>query len=311
MNSALLKEREEFRKRAMAVPVVENKKRKVEEPPKKNSNKPAASTEKVSLTLMSVIDLKKTCFIFLHVMTVTSQVFQKMKSSMGSTSQYKFGVLTRIVRHMRERHMEGHDHPLSLEDILDETNQLDVSGKTRKWLAEEALKQNPKLKVVEGDKYMYKAPFELRDKKTLLKLLKRKDLNGEGGVYYDDINESLPRCEKIVKNLTADGKIIQIPRPCDKKKVIYYYDHTADLDIDEEFIKQWRSVSVDGVDDEKIEEYLTKQGISSMRDHGKPRVLNHKRKLKSRKRTRAPRDNVHMEGILQDYSELTAAKAEK
>ena len=53
MNSALLKEREEFRKRAMAVPVVENKKRKVEEPPKKNSNKPAASTEKVSLNLMS------------------------------------------------------------------------------------------------------------------------------------------------------------------------------------------------------------------------------------------------------------------
>jgi len=283
MNSALLKEREEFRKRAMAVPVVENKKRKVEEPAKKTSSKPPVPTEKV---------------------------FQKMKSSMGPTSQYKFGVLARIVRHMRERHMEGHDHPLSLEDILDETSQLDVSGKTRKWLAEEALKQNPKLKVVEGDKFMYKPPYELRDKKTLLKLLKRKDLNGEGGVFYDDIHESLPRCEKIVKNLTADGKIIQILRP-DKKKILFYYDHTADMDIDDEFLKQWRSVSVDGVDEEKIEEYLTKQGISSMRDQGKPRVMNLKRKIKSRKRTRAPRDNVHMEGILEDYSELTAAKAEK
>ena len=48
MNSALLKEREEFRKRAMAVPVVENKKRKVEEPAKKSSSsKPPVSTEKV------------------------------------------------------------------------------------------------------------------------------------------------------------------------------------------------------------------------------------------------------------------------
>ena len=48
MNSALLKEREEFRKRAMAVPVVENKKRKVEEPSKKSgSSKPPVSTEKV------------------------------------------------------------------------------------------------------------------------------------------------------------------------------------------------------------------------------------------------------------------------
>ena len=238
------------------------------------------------------------------------QVFQKMKSSMGSTSQYKFGVLTRIVRHMKERHMEGHDHPLTLEDILDETSQLDVSGKTRKWLSEGALSQNPKLKVVEGNKFVYKPPYELRDRKTLLKLLKRKDLNGEGGVYYDDINESLPRCEKIVKNLTADGKIIQIPRPCDKKKVLFYYDHTADIDIDEEFIKQWRSVSVDGVDEDKIEEYLTKQGISSMRDQGRPRVMMHKRK-KPKKRVTVPRDNLHMKGVLEDYSELTASKGEK
>ena len=43
--------------------------------------------------------------------SVAFQVFQKMKSSMGSTSQYKFGVLTRIVRHMKERHMEGHTAP--------------------------------------------------------------------------------------------------------------------------------------------------------------------------------------------------------
>ena len=76
------------------------------------------------------------------------QVFQKIKSSMGSTSQYKFGVLTRIVRHMRERHMAGEDHPLNLEEILDETSQLDVSTKTRTRLATEVFKQNPKLKVL-------------------------------------------------------------------------------------------------------------------------------------------------------------------
>ena len=53
MNSALLKEREEFRKRAMAVPVVENKKRKVEEPKKNSSSKPPVSTEKVKNTYMT------------------------------------------------------------------------------------------------------------------------------------------------------------------------------------------------------------------------------------------------------------------
>jgi hypothetical protein len=45
----------------------------------------------------------------------------------------------RIVRHMKSRHMEGLDHPLTLEEILDETNQLDVTGKTKQWLLTEAL----------------------------------------------------------------------------------------------------------------------------------------------------------------------------
>jgi hypothetical protein len=40
---------------------------------------------------------------------------------------------------MKSRHMEGLDHPLTLEEILDETNQLDVTGKTKQWLLTEAL----------------------------------------------------------------------------------------------------------------------------------------------------------------------------
>ena len=66
------------------------------------------------------------------------------------------------------------------------------------------------LQVTDDQRYMFKAPFKLRDKKSLLKLLKRRDLNGEGGVFYDDVNESLPKAEKIVQSLTGDGKIIQV-----------------------------------------------------------------------------------------------------
>merc|ERR1712106_838479 len=208
----------------------------------------------------------------------------------------------------KTRHMDGEDHPLTMEEILDETNQLDVSTKTRTWLMSEALNNNPKIRVTDdGNRYLFKAPFELRDKKSLLKLLKRRDLNGEGAVYMDDIMESLARAEKIVQTLTGDGKIIQIPRPCDKKKVLFYYDHTTDFDIDDEFIKQWRSVSVDGVDDAKIEEYLDKQGIRSMQDQGLKKLNMPKRKKGGGKRkNRAPKDNEHMKDILQDYSEMTA-----
>ena len=40
------------------------------------------------------------------------------------------------------------------------------------------------------------------------------------------------------------------------------------MEIDGEFIKQWRSVSVDGLDMSKIEDYLDKQGIRSMQVGG-------------------------------------------
>jgi len=278
----LLAEREAFKRKAMAVPVLENKKKKVEEPPKKGFiSRPVSSSEKVNVN--------------------------KLKSTMGSSSQYKFGVLARIVRHMKARHMDGEDHPLLLEEILDETNQLDVSSKTRIWLQNEALKQNPKIEVTDaGDRYMFRAPFKLRDKKSLMKLLKRKDLNGEGGVYYDDVNESLAKCEKIVQSLTTDGKLIQIPRPCDKKKVLFYYDHSTDFEVDDEFIKQWRSVGVDGVDDAKIEEYLDKQGIRSMQDQGMKKTFMKKKKGQGKRKNRAPKDNEHMKDVLQDYSEMTA-----
>jgi len=292
MDAALLAEREAFKRRAMAVPTIENKKRKVEkESPKKTMSSKPSSSKPVS----------------------DKERLDRMKA-MGASSQYKFGVLARIVRHMRSRHMDGEDHPLGLEEILDETNQLDVSGKTRQWLQMEALNHNPKIEVTDDQRYMFRAPFKLRDKKSLLKMLKRRDLNGEGGVYYDDVNESLPKAEKIVQSLTSDGKIIQIPRPCDKKKVLFYYDHTTDLDLDDEFVKQWRSVSVDGVDESKIEEYLAKQGITSMQDQGiKKFALPKRKKGAGNRKNRAPKDNLHMAGVLEDYSEggLTASKADR
>lgn len=56
------------------------------------------------------------------------------KTMTGST-QYKFGVLAKIVKHMKARHQEGDDHPLALEEILDETNQLDVGSKVLLYIS--------------------------------------------------------------------------------------------------------------------------------------------------------------------------------
>lgn len=46
---------------------------------------------------------------------------------------------------------------------------------------------------------MFKPPFKIRDKKGLLKLLKQADLKGLGGILLEDVQESLPNHEKILK----------------------------------------------------------------------------------------------------------------
>ena len=46
-----------------------------------------------------------------------------------------------------------------------------------------------------------------------------------------------------------------------------------------EFQKLWRSVPVDSIDEEKIAEYLKKQGISSMQETGPKKVVSSKTKL--------------------------------
>ena len=72
------------------------------------------------------------------------------------------------------------------------------------------LANNPKIEVTPEMTYLFKPPYKMVNKKELMKLLKRKDLNGEGGIMYDDVLESLPNAEKIVQTLTTNGKIIQV-----------------------------------------------------------------------------------------------------
>ncbi|XP_044264772.1 general transcription factor IIE subunit 2 [Tribolium madens] len=284
MDPALLKERELFKKRALTTPTVERKKTDSRPEPTRDDSKrfksSSSSTPKLDINTY--------------------------KTATGS-SQYRFGVLAKIVKHMRKRHQEGETYPLTLEEILDETNQLDVGNKVKQWLQTEALVDNPKIEVTSDGKFLFKAPYKLKDRKSLLKLLKQQDLKGLGGVLLDDVQESLPHCEKALKILQNQNEIIFITRPIDKKKVLFYNDRTATLPIDEEFQKLWRSVAVDAMDDAKIDEYLEKQGIRSMQDHGPKKPIAPKRhKTSQRKKTfKKPRDNEHLADVLETYSDNT------
>merc|ERR1719510_221185 len=201
---------------------------------------------------------------------------------------------------MRHRHMEGEDMPLKLDEMLDETNQLDVSSKIKLWLSTEALKQNPKIDARESGHetpdygpeytYLFKPPYNIKNKKMLLRLLQDYDRKGLGGVFMEDLQESLPRCEKIIQRLLDDDKILVI-NAADKKKVVFLKDNSEKLQM-------------------KVEEYLEKTGFAFMQDEGEGRKIIHrpaKRKGGGGKRKpRGPRDNEHMKDVLENYDDLSA-----
>ena len=147
MDAALLAEREAFKRRAMAVPTVENKKKKTDDskkssgsmkPPKGGSYKQFGSVGSsykfgvLGRTFLDTLSKKKVKYLRFGKKTNSKYQVQILISE-------EFLFLAKIVRHMKHRHMEGEDHPLTLDEILDETNQLDISGATKQWLLLEAL----------------------------------------------------------------------------------------------------------------------------------------------------------------------------
>ncbi|KAH0949169.1 hypothetical protein HN011_000696 [Eciton burchellii] len=283
MDPALLRERELFKKRALATPTIEKKKREQE----KEITRDDSSKKKPKFSSTS---------------TGPKLDMVNYKTMVGS-SQYKFSVLAKIVKHMKTRHQEGDDHPLTLDEILDETNQLDVGSKVKQWLQSEALLKNPKIDISSDGRYTFKPIYKIKDKKSLLKLLTQHDMKGLGGILLEDIQESLAHCDKHLKSLQND--ILYITRPLDKKKIVFYNDKTTQLPLDEEFQKLWRAVAVDAMDDQKIDEYLEKQGIRSMQDHGmkKPAPIKRKKPVNKKKQFKKPRDNEHLADVLETYDD--------
>ncbi|KAM9314652.1 transcription initiation factor IIE subunit beta isoform 2-T4 [Pholidichthys leucotaenia] len=288
MDPALLRERELFKKKALSTPAVE-KRQAASDSGSHKKKKPKLDKDSSSVSKHN---------------SESSNGNINIKASSG----YKFGCLAKIVNYMKTRHQNGDTHFLTLDEILDETKLLDISMKQKQWLMTEALVNNPKIEVRDGT-YGFKPKYNLKDKKALLRLLDKHDQLGLGGVLLDDVEEGLPKAAKAIKALEDLGQIILITRP-DKKKIIFYNNKHCQFVVDEEFQKLWRSVPVDSIDEDKIEEYLKKQGISSMQETGPKKVLPvQKRKKQNAQRKRQFKThNNHLAGVLEDYSDGVPVK---
>lgn len=296
MDASLLKAREAFKQRALATPVVEKSVKKKES----SSNGSAKSSPSVSRK---------------STPTPSSQPNFDYKTSSGS-SQFKFSVLAKIVKHMRHRYQQGDRYGLTLEEVLDETHQTDMGLKTKAWLENDALKNNPKIEIVPGDeegekKYEFKPAIPVKDRKSLLQFLDKQESEGLGGVLMDDIEEALPHAQKAIRKLTEDNHIATVTRQQDKKQIVFLRPKGKEFRVDEEFVKYWRAVAVDGIDDGKVEEYLKKHGITSMADAPGKRLQGKDLKRKRGKQKAKIVNNEHLKDVLEDYSDKAALGGKK
>jgi transcription initiation factor TFIIE subunit beta len=284
MDSSLLKQTEAFKKRLLANPTVVEKRTKKPEPESSGSGKSKPSKKSKS-------DEPKASKSFDY-------------KSAGGTTNAKFAALAKIVRHLRKKHQENDTEPLSLDEILDETNMVDLNLRIQHWLTTEALVQNPKVEVVDGDKYRFQPVLNVHDRKGLVKLLIQRDSQGLDGVLLDEVQESVPNYQKVLKIL--GDQVTTIERPSDKKSVLFYNNKDLRIPINEELQKLWRSVTVDGVDERNIEEYLQRHNITTMQDRVLRKASKQKRKGGGKKWDfkKAKTHNMHVGEVLKDYSDM-------
>ena len=286
MDPALLKEREAFKRKALANPTVESKKRREVDSPnvsKKKIKKEVSAPTKPKIDRPEAVNYKLLS-----------------KASVNEN----FAALAKIIRKMKDRYKEDDKEAVTLDELLEETNQIDLNQKHRAWLVE-ALSNNIKVEPTPDGKFGFKPTFpKLRDSRSLLRLLDEYDRKGKGGILLEEIEESLPKADKYISKL--GDSILIIMRPVDKKKVVFYNDKSLlPTKIDEEFQKLWRSVAVDSLEESKIEEYLEKQGLSTMQDLNsrKPVPIQKRKKVTSKKGKNFKKTNNHVADILQDYSD--------
>ncbi|VDD75434.1 unnamed protein product [Mesocestoides corti] len=280
MDPSLLKEREAFLRRAKNMPVIE---------------KPRIQQQPVSQANVSPTPAKRP-FIS------TSRDYLAMDTR--PQNQGRFTLLSRVVKYMKQRHLERDLHPLSVDEILEELMLQDTPQSDINWLENEALPNNPKISVSSDGKFVFKPKYDIRSRNELYQILKKHEIKGLGGIYLDDICEALPEAEKVIQNL--GDTVIQVTTPHDKKTVLFFNDKSFDLNVEEEFKQLWRAVSVEGVHEGKIEEYLHKNGITSMSADKKVFIPAAKQKRPGQRRATRPvrlKDNEHLQDILKDFSD--------
>ncbi|KAI1722757.1 general transcription factor IIE subunit 2 [Ditylenchus destructor] len=125
----------------------------------------------------------------------------------------------------------------------------------------------------EDGKLKYVPPYKVKNRPTLLALLKKNHIEGKGGVLLSELNDCIPQVEQHIKAL--GDQVVDVPTQINKRKdhVYFYNEPETDMIIESDFVALWRLAGVDHMDEKKIEEYLQKHGINAAKDLAQKRLV--------------------------------------
>ncbi|VDO12370.1 unnamed protein product [Rodentolepis nana] len=216
-------------------------------------------------------------------------------------SQGRFSLLCRVVNYLKKRHLDGLFAAPSVEEILDELFIRDETKSNFVRLETEALPNNPKIGIAPGGKFYFQPKYDIHIRMEIYGLLKHCEINGLGGIEYEDIAECVKDADKVVKSL--GDTVLAYTNPRTKKRVIYFNDARFDLRVGTDLVEMWRSVCVEGVSENQVQDYLTKHGLTKMSgdEPSRPRCEEEKKcKLPNRRPRRQVdfKSNSHVKDIL-------------
>jgi len=226
------------------------------------------------------------------------------------TSSNRLYKLANIVEKLKERYLGGQTEPVTLDEIIQET-ELNIDSTDRHWLASEALltKETIDVKTIDDvNKFVYKPPLNLKGRKpiNLLNFLKSRHERCEGAVTVDDVRDTIPKAkaDKIIQTLIDSGDVVKATS--NKKEVLFYTDRPYNLQVHPKFVESWRKISVEGLEDKMIWEFLDKHGHYGL----KKNIPRYTLPTKSRRGGHRPvsmKHNEHVKDQLIDYSNPTAS----
>ncbi|XP_003383616.1 PREDICTED: transcription initiation factor IIE subunit beta-like [Amphimedon queenslandica] len=297
IDPSLLKDREAFKKRSRATPVVE---KKVSKAKVTADSRPSASKPKKKKKASQFSRPKPN---ILHTGTSDSI---KEAAKHGHRGKNPARILKAVVDMMKERYLTKVYDPLSIDEILKEIDLEELHSEIKQRLYEE-LRRNRKIRYYsEADRFIFLPSLghQVRSKTQLLAFLQDRESKGMGGVSITDLKEAIPQTEKVLRKLEKDIFRLKCGERDKNEEVVFYNNHDYDITVDESIVSQWRQVSVDGQSERDIEKYLENVGLGAMQGETRKRKAPTQQRKTSKKSRQTKILNTHLEtDLLKEYSE--------